>query len=297
MTDFIQGGGDIAKAAFDFVEFRANFSKTAELANTIKGIDTQSYTAIAIVRGGGSGIEALDELDILEAVANLKTPFISAIGHPDEKLFIKELADREVSVPNDLGHYFKDMMETVNEKKTKSRAVLTEQIKKQFKDQLEAGQKQNKELQEKLTKLTKTQEETQKQHKEQVDKANKQNEELQKKLTEITKANETAQKAHAEQLGKLQVQLKAQTEASSKQSKEFNESLKKMQETNGQLQKSMEKLTAQNTQANKDLNEAKDKARQLEKQLSEALSNSGSTLWKIIAIIAAIAFFAVLLFK
>ena len=297
MTDFIQGGGDIAKAAFDFAEFRANFSRTAELASTIKGIDAQSYSAIAIVRGGGSGIEALDELDILEAVANLKTPFISAIGHPDEKLFIKELADREVSVPNDLGHYFKDMMETVNEKKTKSRAVLTEQIKKQFKDQLEAGQKQNKELQEKLSKLTKTQEETQKQHKEQVEKANKQNEELQKKLTEINKANETAQKTHAEQLGKLQVQLKAQTEASTKQSKEFNESLKKMQDTNGQLQKTLEKMTAQNTQTSKELNEAKDKARLLEKQLTEASSKNGSNIWMIVAIIAIIAFVAVLIFR
>ena len=280
MTDFIQGGGDIAKAAFDFAEFRANFSRTAELANTIKGIDAQSYSAIAIVRGGGSGIEALDELDILEAVANLKTPFISAIGHPDEKLFIKELADREVSVPNDLGHYFKDMMETVNEKKTKSRAVLTEQIKKQFKDQLEAGQKQNKELQEKLAK-----------------KANKQNEELQKKLTEINKANETAQKTHAEQLGKLQVQLKAQTEASTKQSKEFNESLKKMQDTNGQLQKTLEKMTAQNNQTSKELNDAKDKARQLEKQLSEAISKNGNNIWMIVAIIAIIALVAVLIFR
>lgn len=297
MTDFIQGGGDIAKAAFDFAEFRAIFSRTAELANIIKGIDAQSYSAIAIVRGGGSGIEALDELDILEAVANLKTPFISAIGHPDEKLFIKELADREVSVPNDLGHYFKDMMETVNEKKTKSRAVLTEQIKKQFKDQLEAGQKQNKELQEKLAKLTKTQEETQKQHKEQVEKANKQNEELQKKLTEINKANETAQKTHAEQLGKLQVQLKAQTEASTKQSKEFNESLKKMQDTNGQLQKTLEKMTAQNNQTSKELNDAKDKARQLEKQLSEAISKNGNNIWMIVAIIAIIALVAVLIFR
>ena len=287
MTDFIQGGGDIAKAAFDFAEFRANFSRTAELANTIKGIDAQSYSAIAIVRGGGSGIEALDELDILEAVANLKTPFISAIGHPDEKLFIKELADREVSVPNDLGHYFKDMMETVNEKKTKSRAVLTEQIKKQFKDQLEAGQKQNKELQEKLAK----------QHKELVEKANKQNEELQKKLTEINKANETAQKTHAEQLGKLQVQLKAQTEASTKQSKEFNESLKKMQDTNGQLQKTLEKMTAQNTQTSKELNEAKDKARLLERQLTEASSKNGSNIWMIVAIIAIIAFVAVLIIR
>ncbi len=326
MTDFLNGGGDIAKAAFDFVECRVSFSKSQEVVNALKGLDAQNHTAICIVRGGGSGIEMLDDLNILETVVGLKTPVISAIGHPDERLFIKEVADKEVSVPNDLGHYFKDMMETVSEKKTKSRAVLTEQIKKQFKDQLEAGQKQNKELQEKLTKLTKTQEEAtkkhneqvqaltkaqteatkqhkeqveaiQKQHKEQLEKTNKQNEELQKKFTEITKANETAQKAHAEQLGKLQGQMKAQTEASAKQSKEFNESLKKMQETNGQLQKSMEKLTAQNTQANKDLNEAKDKARQLEKQLSEALSNSGSTLWKIIAIIAAIAFFAVLLFK
>jgi len=296
MSDF-NAGIQAAKAAIDFEEYRVNFSNSQELCQALKNIDTRGYNVIAIIRGGGGGIEKLDELEVLETVGNMKTAIIAAIGHVEEKLFIKQLADKEAPTPNGLGQYFSDMVETVSEKKTKSRAALTEQIKKQFKDQLEAGQKQNKELQEKLAKLTKTQEETQKQHKEQVDKANKQNEELQKKLTEITKANETAQKAHAEQLGKLQVQLKAQTEASSKQSKEFNESLKKMQETNGQLQKSMEKLTAQNTQANKDLNEAKDKARQLEKQLSEALSNSGSTLWKIIAIIAAIAFFAVLFFK
>ena len=296
MSDF-NAGIQAAKAAIDFEEYRVNFSNSQELCQALKNIDIKGYNVIAIIRGGGGGIEKLDELEVLETVGNMKTAIIAAIGHVEEKLFIKQLADKEAPTPNGLGQYFSDMVETVSEKKTKSRAALTEQIKKQFKDQLEAGQKQNKELQEKLTKLTKTQEETQKQHKEQVDKANKQNEELQKKLTEITKANETAQKAHAEQLGKLQVQLKAQTEASSKQSKEFNESLKKMQETNGQLQKSMEKLTAQNTQANKDLNEAKDNARQLEKQLSEALSNSGSTLWKIIAIIAAIAFFAVLFFK
>ena len=296
MSDF-NAGIQAAKAAIDFDEYRVNFSNSQELCQALKNIDTRGYNVIAIIRGGGGGIEKLDELEVLETVGNMKTAIIAAIGHVEEKLFIKQLADKEAPTPNGLGQYFSDMVETVSEKKTKSRAALTEQIKKQFKDQLEAGQKQNKELQEKLAKLTKTQEETQKQHKEQVDKANKQNEELQKKLTEITKANETAQKAHAEQLGKLQGQMKAQTEASAKQSKEFNESLKKMQETNGQLQKSMEKLTAQNTQANKDLNEAKDKARQLEKQLSEALSNSGNTLWKIIAIIAAIAFFAVLLFK
>jgi len=325
MADF-NAGINAAKSAIDFFEYRVNFSSPNDFAALLKQIDPQGYDVIALVRGGGAKVEAADDLSVLETIVNLKTPIIAAIGHVEEKLFVKQIVDKEAPTPNGLGQYFSDMVENVSEKKTKSRAVLTEQIKKQFKDQLEAGQKQNKELQEKLSKLTKAQEEAvkkhneqvqaltkaqteatkknkeqveaiQKQHKEQLEKTNKQNEELQKKLTEITKANETAQKAHAEQLGKLQGQMKAQTEASAKQSKEFNESLKKMQETNGLLQKSMEKLTAQNTQANKDLNEAKDKACQLEKQLSDALSNSGSTLWKIIAIIAAIAFFAVLLFK
>ena len=292
MTDFLNGGGDIAKAAFDFVECRVTFSKTQEVVNALKGLDAQNHTAICIVRGGGSGIEMLDDLNILETVVGLKTPVISAIGHPDERLFIKEVADKEVSVPNDLGHYFKDMMETVSEKKTKSRAVLTEQIKKQFKDQLEAGQKQNKELQEKLAKLTKTQEEATKQHKEQIEamqkqhkeqneKANKQNEELQKKLAELTKT-------HSEQMGKLQGQLKAQTEASAKQSKEFGESLKKMQDTNGELNKSLQKLTAQNTQAAKDLNEAKERSRQLEKQLEEALSKNKGCSSGCLGMVAAI---------
>ena len=292
MTDFLNGGGDIAKAAFDFVECRVTFSKTQEVVNALKGLDAQNHTAICIVRGGGSGIEMLDDLNILETVVGLKTPVISAIGHPDERLFIKEVADKEVSVPNDLGHYFKDMMETVSEKKTKSRAVLTEQIKKQFKDQLEAGQKQNKELQEKLAKLTKTQEEATKQHKEQIEamqkqhkeqneKANKQNEELQKKLAELTKT-------HSEQMGKLQGQLKTQTEASAKQSKEFGESLKKMQDTNGELNKSLQKLTAQNTQAAKDLNEAKERSRQLEKQLEEALSKNKGCSSGCLGMVAAI---------
>ena len=292
MTDFLNGGGDIAKAAFDFVECRVSFSKSQEVVNALKGLDAQNHTAICIVRGGGSGIEMLDDLNILETVVGLKTPVISAIGHPDERLFIKEVADKEVSVPNDLGHYFKDMMETVSEKKTKSRAVLTEQIKKQFKDQLEAGQKQNKELQEKLAKLTKTQEEATKQHKEQIEamqkqhkeqneKANKQNEELQKKLAELTKT-------HSEQMGKLQGQLKAQTEASAKQSKEFGESLKKMQDTNGELNKSLQKLTAQNTQAAKDLNEAKERSRQLEKQLEEALKKNKGCSSGCLGMVAAI---------
>lgn len=307
MGDF-NAGINAAKSAIDFLEYRVNFSSPNDFAALLNQLDPQGFDVIALVRGGGAKVEAADDLGVLETVVNLKTPIIAAIGHVEEKLFIKQIADKEAPTPNGLGQYFSDMVESVSEKKTKSRAVLTEKIKKQFQEQLEAGKKQNKELQEKLEKLTKAQTEAtkkhneqvaaiQKQHKEQTEKANKQNEELQKKLTEITKANETAQKNHTEQLGKLQVQLKQQTEASTKQSKEFNESLKKMQETNGELNKSLQKLTLQNTQANKDLNDAKEKSRQLEKQLSEALAKGNNNIWMILAVIAIIVTVLLLIFK
>ena len=306
MSDF-EAGINAAKTAIDFTEQRVNFSNSQELVRTLKGIDEFGFAVVAIVRGGGGGIEKLDDLDVLETIVNLKTPVIAAIGHVEEKLFIKQLVDKAAPTPNGLGQYFSEMVESVSEKQSKSRAALTEQIKKQFKDQLEAGQKQNKELQEKLTILTKNQEEATKKHNEQVQAltkaqqesakkhaeqvqtAQKQNQELQKKLSDITKA-------YTEAMGKLQNQMKEQSEAHGKAQKEFSESLKKMQDTNGELNKSVSKLTDQNTQAAKDLNDAKEKARQLEQQLQEA-GNGGKTVWIVIAIIAVIALIVVILTK
>ena len=291
MSDF-NAGIQAAKAAIDFVEQRVNFSNPAELCQRLKAIDGQHFDVLALVRGGGGGIENLDDIDVLQTVADLQTPLIAAVGHVEEKLFIKQIADKEAPTPNGLGQYFSDMVEQVSEKKTRSRAALTEQIKKQFKDQLEAGQKQNKELQEKLAALTKNQQEAAKQHGEQVLAAQKQNKELQEKLTQIQKANtEQQQKQNKAQL-ELQEQLKQQQKAADERSKELNASIQKMQQSNGELQKSLAALTAQNTQATKDLTAAKDHARSLELQISELKSKGGGT--KIGAIIAAVIITAII---
>lgn len=287
MSDF-NAGINAAKSAIDFYEQRVNFANTKELTALLKELDQQKYDVIALVRGGGGGIESLDELDVLDMIVEMQTPIIAAIGHVEEKLFIKQIVDKEAPTPNGLGQYFSDLVETVSEKKNKSRAVLTEQIKKQFQEQLIAAQRQNKELQEKLVFLTKAQEAAQRLHKEQVEVAHRQNQELQKKLVGISKANEAAQKLHKEQVEvahkqnqELQKKLagiskanediqKAHVEQINKQSKEFNDSLKMMQEINDNLNRSLQKLTAQNTQAAKDLNEAKERARELQRQLEGA---------------------------
>ena len=132
MSDF-NAGINAAKSAIDFYEQRVNFANTKELTAFLKELDQQKYDVIALVRGGGGGIESLDELDVLDMIVEMQTPIIAAIGHVEEKLFIKQIMDKEAPTPNGLGQYFSDLVETVSEKKNKSRAVLTEQIKSSFK--------------------------------------------------------------------------------------------------------------------------------------------------------------------
>lgn len=308
MSDF-QAGINASKAAIDFEEHRANFSNASELIGLLQRIDEAGYDIIAVIRGGGGGIEKLDDLTVLEAIVNLTTPIIGAIGHVEEKLFIKQLVDKSAPTPNGLGQYFSEMVESVNEKKTRSRAVLTEQIKKQFKDQLEAGQKQNKELQEKLKSLTETQkkaaeaqQEATKKHNEQVQAAQKQNKELQDKLKELTEAQKEATKKHNEQMEAsqkqnqtLQGQLKTLNdnqaklqEQHKKQQEDLVKSLTQMQEANSKLQKNLENITVQNAQSLKELGQAKERAKDLERQLSEISHHSGDNLWKWVAIVALI---------
>ena len=253
-------------------------------------MDNGGFHVIALVRGGGSQIENLDDVAVLEQIVSMNTPIIGAIGHVEEKIFIKQLVDKCAPTPNGLGQYFSEMVESVSEKKTKSRAALTEQIKKQFKDQLEASQKQNKELQEKLKVLTKAQEdsvkaqqEATKKHNEQVQAAQKQNKELQEQLKGI-------QKSHQEQIAKLTEAQKQQQEQQKKQQEELNKNLGKMQESNNQLQKNLAAITTQNTESLKQLAQAKEHAKDLEHKLSEALNMNGGNgrLWMLIAIISII---------
>ena len=277
MADF-NAGIKAAQSAIDFQEYRVSFADAGELCKTLAQIDAMNHDVMAIIRGGGSGIEHLDDLNVLEAVISLKTPLIVAVGHVEEKLFIKQLADKVSPTPNGLGAYFSDVVEKVSEQKNKSRAVLAEQIKKQFQEQIETANKQNKTLQEQLDKLNKTNEEAQKQHKVQIEEANKQNKDLQTKLEQLNKTLGESQKSHTEQMTALQKQMKEQSDAADKarqqmqaqdaeKTKQFNTSLAQMQETNKMLQGSLDKAVAQG-------NEAMKQAKDLEVKLSDALNKA-----------------------
>lgn len=263
MADF-DAGKDAAATNIDFYEHRVSFAKSEDLVSKLKDLDSEeNYDVLALVRGGGGGIEALDDLNVLECVVGLNTPLICAVGHVDEKIFIKNLADKVAPTPNGLGTYFSNMVETVIQKRNNSRAALVEEVKKQYIRQIETAEKQNKTLQEQVEKMTKASAEAQ--------------------------ANFKAQsEALTKQLATLQENLKGLQKTNEDQAKKFNDTIAEMQKTNSSLQESISKLTLQNAQSQTELTIAKKLSSDLESSLSSAKSNTikGVVITAIVAIVA-----------
>ena len=249
MSDF-NAGKDAASSQIDFTECRVPFSKPQEVADLLSKLDqNNSYDAIALVRGGGGGIEALDELIVLESILNLTTPLICAVGHVEEKIFIKNIADKVAPTPNGLGAYFKDIVESVAEKRSKSRAALVEEVKKQYIQQIETAEKQNKSLQEQLEKMTKSSTEAQANFK-------AQSESMTKQLVELQESLKTIQKTNVDQ------------------SKTFNDNLSALQKTNADLQCALGNATAQANKALSELTIANTRNKDFENRLQNSEKKS-----------------------
>lgn len=270
MADF-NAGVNAAAVKIDFTELRLSFGNGAALATFLKQQDAVQYDTIALIRGGGSGIEALDDTQVLQVVSEMKTPIICAIGHVGEELFLKSIADKVAPTPNGLGQYFSEMVERVAAKRNSSRAALVEEVKKQFQKQIEESNKKNKELLEQIGKMTKQQEEQTKANKQNIEKINEQNK----------KNLEAQQKKNEEALAKIQAQNKQQTEVLKKQ----NEGLQKQLGDLTMSQKStIDKLTEQNKQTNTLLKNECQRRVELELQLA-----SKSNITAIVIIIAIVA--------
>ena len=299
-NDDFEKGVQAARTHIDFKEYRVSFAKTKSFCLTLKQLDTMNYDVIAIIRGGGAGLEALDEVELLETLVNMNTAWMYGAGHEGEKLFILNIADKAIAIPHALGTYFRDITDGVIQKRNNSRAALVKEVEGQFKKQIEDSNKKNQEL-------TKQLESLQKQNKEQTEASNKKIEELtkaqkehEKVIKEMTeqhkKATEEANKLHKTQnetLQKantlLQEQLKKQgktltdlQEQQKKQQEEFNKSLGQMQEANKTLQASV-------TQTTNELMASKQRVTELESHKS---SNTGYIIAIIIlAILALIGLF------
>lgn len=277
LSDF-GAGLNAALTSMDIRYFDISFSNPEGFVNCIRTIDPKQFDVVAFVRGGGSGLEKLDNPMVLQAVADLPIPTIAAVGHVEDKLCFKQVVDKVAPTPNGLGQYLSDIAERVAKKKADSTAVLTEQIRKHFEGQILDGKKQNEALQEKIQALNKSFEDTTNkysaqlqtanaQNKEQLDsfnkaleeagkkyenqmmEANKQNESLQGQLMSLSESISSSNKSHNEQINELKLQKENAIATAEALRKENEESLRRSEETANSLHDKIDALNGEMAKA------------------------------------------------
>lgn len=254
-------GVQAARTYMDFTEYRESFAKTNAFCKKLKELDEMGFDIIAIIRGGGAGLDALDEVELLETLVNMNTAWMYGAGHEGEKLFIMNIADKAMAIPHALGTYFRDITEEVIQKRNNSRAALVKEVEGQFKKQIDDSNKKNQELTKQLEILQKqNKEQTEASNKkiEKLTEAQKEHEKVVKEMTEQHKnateeanklhktQNETLQKANSQLQEQLKTQGKTLTdlqEQQKRQQEEFNKSLGQMQESNKAFQTSVSEMT------------------------------------------------------
>ena len=109
-TDFRRAVGE----AYGFYEFETRnvpFSESARLVSVLKECDRSKwFDLVCLVRGGGSGLQNVDNVDVIEQIASMSVPVLTAVGHADDNLFVDSVADLSKETPSLLGSFLKEVV-------------------------------------------------------------------------------------------------------------------------------------------------------------------------------------------
>lgn len=72
--------------------------------------DVEDKDLIAIIRGGGSGLNVFNNETLCKSILDKKIPFVTAIGHEVDKPLLERIADRSFATPSSLGTFLNNVV-------------------------------------------------------------------------------------------------------------------------------------------------------------------------------------------
>lgn len=91
-------------AAYQIMDYRIPLTDSSAVAAAIAH-HKQDTDLIVVVRGGGEGISALSDPQVLDAVAQASVPIVSAVGHEVDRPLIQDLVHHAFSTPTAMGSW------------------------------------------------------------------------------------------------------------------------------------------------------------------------------------------------
>lgn len=133
--------------------YPANLYSPEDVANSIEEADRGNHDILLVSRGGGNRLDVFDQLPVLTAIRNTKTPIIVAVGHAQDNTLADEVADQYAATPTAAGEYLAQLYKTYEIKKkeielTEREKSLEKLVEKAVNDQAEERKKLLKQIEE-----------------------------------------------------------------------------------------------------------------------------------------------------
>lgn len=116
-------------------ESRANFMRPESIVEALRTAP-KNADIVAFVRGGGSGLDVFDSVEVAEAILGCGALTVCAIGHAVDHVFAEKMCDRAFSTPTDFGDFLLRTVESTIEQRDGSKAKLMEDVKKPFEERI-----------------------------------------------------------------------------------------------------------------------------------------------------------------
>jgi len=224
---------------YDVTTHRGKFSSPEAIITLLRHLDSEGYDYIALIRGGGSGLEVFDDLNLAATVVAMQTPVLTALGHEVDHPFIERVACRAFITPTAFGAWLKAAVEETFEELAQSKAVAYNEVKKQYDDQVKRFEQQI----EGAKKVEKQQAELIKDLQKQIEEGGRSAEEIRKGL----------EKTYEEHLKNLQQQVETSNKAVEQQRTDAQKTEERQAELITDLKKQMENSSKSTDDHRKDI--------------------------------------------
>ncbi|MCE7044445.1 exodeoxyribonuclease VII large subunit [Dyadobacter sp. CY312] len=110
--DFADALGE-ADRKYDISWITPNLMSEKEIIDAVYKIDKQKCSLLVFMRGGGTGLEIFDSMELGEKVLESGLHFITAIGHKVEEPLLAKLSDRAFPTPTHFGKFLNELVQDI----------------------------------------------------------------------------------------------------------------------------------------------------------------------------------------
>ena len=104
------------KEYYNIRHHKCNLSNKNEILEFLNTYNLKDSDLLIILRGGGSGLQVFDDVELCKKAIELPIPFVTGIGHYEDKTLLQRVSDNGLATPTAVGAFLQNIINSHKER-------------------------------------------------------------------------------------------------------------------------------------------------------------------------------------